>query len=125
MFSFHIFSQGSASPVFWASLIIMGFLLFVRKQKKKTAVEPHPGEVNVSCVKDCIACKENVTHNYSLIQVHRLKLKKSNKYIIEICSYYFSHGFSISYTNSKTEEFMHGRQCMAEETASFLGFDLL
>lgn len=67
---------------------------FCRERKKITA-EPHPGEVNVSCIKGCITCKENVIRNCSLIQDYGLELKKSNKYFIEACLC----NFSIFYTN--------------------------
>lgn len=35
----------------------------------------------------------------SLFQDYGFELKKSSKYLVEACSYYFSHGFSIFYTN--------------------------
>lgn len=68
-------------------------------ERKKITAEPHPGEVTVSCIKGCITCKENVIHNCSLTQYNGLELNKSSKCFMEACSYYFSHGFSISYAN--------------------------
>ena len=73
---------------------------FCRETKKITA-EPHPDEVNVSCVKACIAFKEKVMHNCSWIQDYGLELKKSSKYFLEACSCYFSHGFSIFCTSRR------------------------
>lgn len=78
MFSFHSFSQGSASPGFWASPIIIG------GERRKITAEPHPTEVNVSCIKavSLLTCKENMIHSCSLIQDYGLELKKSKEYFM-------------------------------------------